>query len=418
MSAAAPPAVTDDQAIARPGARLFAGLPLANFATSLVWGSVPTVLLALQVQESLGEADKVANLAIITTIGGIFSVLSQPIAGALSDHTRSRFGRRAPWIALGGLLGGLALIGMSFASTLASFTVGWVAIIIGFNFVQGPLTAIIPDRVPRTLRGTFAALLGLGLMVGSMGGQIFASAMSKHISLAYYLLAGFAVIVLTLFLTLAPDRSSTGLVREPFRLRSFLGTFWVDPRKHPDFAWAFTSRLLLYTGYNVVFGYKLYLLQDYVGLGEAATGVLPIMGIAAVLGLLSTTVVAGRLSDRLGRRRIFVLVSATVVAIAVLVPLFLPNTTGILIMAALGGMGFGCFQAVDTALITEVLPAEADYGKDIGVVNMASTLPQVLAPSIAGLIVITSGGFALLFPIAAISALLAGIVILRVRSVR
>lgn len=405
-------------AIRGPLRRLLALLPSATLVIGLVWGAVPSVMLALQVQRSLGEADKIANLAIITTIGGIVSVLAQPIAGALSDRTRSRFGKRTPWIVLGSLVGGLSLVGMSFADNLAQFTIGWVCIILGFNFAQGPLSAVLPDRVPRAVRGTFAAFVGLGTMFGSLGGQIFGASMSSNIPLGYLLLAGIAVIGTTLFVVFAREGSS---LREPasrFSLRTFLGSFWVNPIRFPNFAWAFASRLLLYTGYNIVFGYKLYVLQDYVGLGEDAITVLPLMGIVAILGLLTTTVLAGRLSDRIGRRKIFVVISALVVAAALLIPLFLPTTLGILLMAGIGGMGYGCFQAVDTALISEVLPAQSSYAKDLGVVNMAASLPQILAPSAAGLIVIVTGGYAALFPVGALCAVLAGLVVTRVRSVQ
>ncbi|MEV2271890.1 MFS transporter [Nonomuraea africana] len=141
----------------------------------LVWGAVPSVLLALQVQRSLGEEDKAANLAVITTVGALVSVITQPMAGAISDRTRSRYGRRAPWLVLGGLVGGLSLIGMALGSTLAHFVIAWVCVQIGFNLAQGPLSAVMPDRVPRSVRGTFAAALGVGGMLGSLGGQIYAA---------------------------------------------------------------------------------------------------------------------------------------------------------------------------------------------------------------------------------------------------
>ena len=42
------------------------------------------------------------------------------------------------------------------------------------------------------------------------------------------------------------------------------------------------------------------------------------------------------------------------------------------------------FQAVDTALMSEVLPSAKSFAKDLGVVNIAATLPQTLAPAVAG----------------------------------
>lgn len=398
--------------------RLLGWYPSATFAINLVWGAVPSVLLPLQIQQSLGEADKVASLAIVSTIGGVASVLSQPIAGVLSDRTRSRWGMRTPWLVLGALIGGLSLVGMAFGDTLAHFVIGWVAIIIGFNFAQGPLSAILPDRVPKAVRGTFAAFVGFGAMLGAMGGQIFGASLSNSIPLAYLLLAGISILGTTLFVVFNRERPDSIGQKPAFAIKSLLSAFWVNPRRYPNFAWAFASRMMLYTGYSIVFSYKLYTLQDYVGLGDQAVTVLPMMAGASILGLLSTTLIAGRLSDRVGRRKIFVVVSALVVAGAVLIPLALPTTLGILLMAAIGGMGYGCFQAVDTALISEVLPQKTSFAKDLGVVNMAVTLPQVLAPSIAGLVVLASGGYAMLFPIGALCAITAAVLVTRVKSVR
>ncbi|GAA2396533.1 MFS transporter [Nonomuraea africana] len=191
------------------------------------------------------------------------------------------------------------------------------------------------------------------------------------------LLAGVGIVGLTLFAVFNPDRSSADASAERLSPRDLLRAFWVSPAKHPDFAWAFGSRLSLYLGYNIVVAYKLYILQDYVGLGADAVALLPLMGAVALGGLLLTTVLGGRLSDRLGRRKIFVLVSAVIVGGALLIPLALPTVTGILLMAGVAGLGFGCFQAVDTALISEVLPSKTSYAKDLGIVNMAQALPQV-----------------------------------------
>ncbi|MHA7268351.1 MFS transporter [Arthrobacter sp. HLT1-20] len=397
--------------------RLMATVAPAHLSISLIWGAVPSILLALQVQQSFGEEAKVAVLAMVSMFGALAAMIAQPIAGALSDRTRSRFGKRAPWIVLGALCGGLSLLGMAFANNIVFLVIAWVMVQISYNFAQGPLSAIMPDRVPRAFRGTFAAILGLGGMFGSLGGQILASSLSKNIPGAYLLLAGFAVIVLTLFVVLNPDRSSKDAVVEPFVMRHFALTFWVSPRKHPDFFWAFTSRLLTYTGYFVVVGYKLYILQDYIGLGDEAITMIPVVGLVSLAGLLLSTLAAGRLSDVLGRRKPFVLVSGLLVAVALFIPLLLPNLTGMLLLAGLAGFGFGCFQAVDAALISEVLPSDASFAKDLGVVNMAVTLPQILAPAFAGFIVLAFG-YALLFPIGAVIGVLGALAVLPVKSVK
>jgi MFS family permease len=390
----------------------------ANLSLRLVWGAVPGVLLALQVQEQFGDEHKVGILALVTTVGAIAAMLFQPVAGMISDRTRSRFGRRAPWIVLGALSGGLALVALAFADTLATLMICWVTVQIGFNFSEAALSAILPDRVPHSARGVFSAVIGLASMFGSLGGQVFAAKFSENIPAAYLMLAGFAIVMMTLFVVLNPDASSSGLAVEPFKVRSFIASLWVSPARYPDFFWTIVSRLFTYSGYFIVFGYKLYILQDYIGLGKDAISFVPVVGLVSLAGVTITSLIAGRLSDRLGRRKIFIGISASTIGIALAVPLFMPNTLGMLIMAGIGGLGFGCFQAIDTALISEVLPSDRSYGKDLGIVNIAVILPQILAPAIAGAIVTVSGGYSLLFPLGALFGILGAVSIVKVRSIR
>ncbi|WP_281883404.1 MFS transporter [Agromyces rhizosphaerae] len=415
------PSEHDDKTEARPRIdrsvkRLIGGIVPANMAIFAVWGAVTGILLPLQI-EGIDPANKVANLAIVTSIGALAAMIAQPVAGMLSDRTRSRFGRRAPFIVGGALIGGLALVGMAVGNTLVHIAIAWIIVQVAYNFAQGPLSAILPDRIPRAVRGTFSAMAGLGVMLGAFGGQVLGASLAEAIPTAYLLLAGIALVVLTLFVVLNPDRSSTDLVPARFSLRGFLRTFWVNPVAHPDFAWAFAGRLLLYTGYFVAVGYQLYILQDYIGLGDSAAAMIPMFGLISMAGLLIATVVSGPLSDRIGRRKVFVFASSALVGIAMLVPLFMPTVGGWILFSVISALGFGMFQAVDTALISEVLPSDESFAKDLGVVNIAGTLPQTVAPAVAGLIILV-GGYAALFPIGLALAVLGALAVAPIKSVR
>ena len=390
----------------------------ANFSVFLIWGSVAFVLLPLQVQ-GFGEADKIGNLAFITAIGAAAAMFAQPIAGLLSDRTRSRFGRRAPWMVAGVLIGGLALVGMGFANSLVQIAIAWVIVQVAYNFTQGPLSAILPDRIPRAVRGTFSALVGVGTMLGAVGGQVVGSAFAENIGAGYVIVAGFALVAITLFVVFNPDHSSVDAPREKFDFKAFIGTFWVNPVKHPDFFWAFTGRLLLYTGYFGVTGYQLYILQDYIGLGGDAAAMVPLFGVVSLIGIVGATAISGPLSDKLGRRRkIFVFISSAVVGLSMLVPIFVPTVPGWFVFAFVSGLGFGCFSAVDQALMSEVLPSAKSFGKDLGVVNIAAALPQVLAPAFAGAIILAFGGYIALFPIGIVLAVLGAFAVWPIKAVR
>ncbi|MET0975518.1 MAG: MFS transporter, partial [Leifsonia sp.] len=204
---------------------------------------------------------------------------------------------------------------------------------------------------------------------------------------------------------------------EPFTFGDFLRTFWVNPVRHPDFFWAFTGRLLLYTGYFAVTGYQLFILQDYIGLGEDAIALVPVFSLVSLAGIIVGTVVCGPLSDKFARRKIFVFISSVLVGVALLVPIIMPTTTGWFIMTVLSGLGFGAFQSVDQALMSEVLPSKKSFAKDLGVVNIAATLPQTLAPAVAGAIALTFGYIGL-FPVGIVLSILGAFAVWFIKAVR
>jgi len=387
----------------------------ANFSIFVLWGAVPTILLPQQLT-LLDPAQKVANLAIVATIGAFAAMIAQPLAGQISDRTRSRFGRRAPWIFLGALAGGLSLVGLAFSSSLVGIAIAWTLVQITYNFAQGPLSAVMPDRVAVAKRGTFSALFGIGTMVGALGGQIVASLFFDSIAVGYVTFAVFALVILGLFLVFNPDYSSKNIEPEPFKLGVFLHTFWVNPVKYPDFFWAFTGRLLLFTGYFGVTGYQLYILTDYLGIAKPQD-VIPLLGIISIVGVLIATLLGGPLSDRVGRRKPFIFVASLMLGAGFLLPWVSATLTSWMIMTFVAGLGFGIYMSVDAALMSEVLPSAKSFAKDLGVVNIAATMPQTLAPGIAGAIVLAFG-YTGLFPIAIILCVLGALAIWPIKKVK
>lgn len=375
----------------------------ANLGIFIVWGSVPSILLPQQVQ-LIDKAQGLANLTIIATIGAFAALVAQPIAGQISDRTRSRFGRRAPWIILGGLAGALSLVGLAFSHSIWAIAIVWPLVQISFNFAQGPLSAVMPDRVPLRRRGTFSALVGVGTMIGALGGQIIGAVFFNSISVGYIFFAVFSVVMLTLFCIFNPDYSSENITPEPFKFADFIKTFWVNPVKHPDFFWAFTGRLLLYTGYFAVTQFQLYILQHYLHV-KAPQSVIPLLGIIGIVGMVPMMIVSGPISDKVGRRKPFVFAASIIMAAALVLPWAWPTLTSWMIMTFVLGLGFGMFGAVDQALMTQVLPSAKSFAKDLGVVNIAATLPQTVAPAVGGAIALTFG-YAGLFPVGIVLSVL------------
>lgn len=415
----APPAPGDPAASPPANRRLLPSLLAASLTLFATYGGLIAILLPTQVA-LLDERNKVANLALVTTVSFVFTLFAQPIAGALSDRTRSRFGRRIPWMVLGALVGGVLLLGLGSLSDLLWITVFWVLIQVALNFLQAPLTTITADRFPRSKRGGASAMIGLGTQLGMTVGVMLAGALGTRIGIGYAVFGAAVIVVTALFALLNRDWSSRGSAVEPFRWGGFFRGFWISPRRHPDFAWAFAARFLLILGYFVVSAYQLYILTDYIGLSlQEAQGAVVTLTLAAFVPTLAAIALSGWWSDRIGRRKVFIYAGTVFMVVGLAMPLIMPNLTGMLLMSIINGVGFGLYMSVDAALMTEVLPSEGtSAGKDLGILNVATNIPQAMSPGIAALIIGSFGGYPMLFAFGIVFAVLAAIATAPIRSVK
>jgi MFS family permease len=137
--------------------------------------------------------------------------------------------------------------------------------------------------------------------------------------------------------------------------------------------------------------------------------------------LTASAIVSGRISDRTGRRKVFVYSSALIVGVGLALLAFTPTLVVFYVAAAIMGLGIGAYFAVDLALVTDVLPdKEHAAAKDMGIFNIANALPQSVAPAIAVLLLALGGGgnYTLLFVAAAVFSLIGAVLISPIRSVK
>ncbi|MDR6867090.1 MFS family permease [Microbacterium resistens] len=401
------------------GRRLLPSLTIAWFVLFAAYLGLTSVLLPNHMA-GIDEGSKVANFAIVTTVASIVAMFSQPIVGALSDRTRSRLGRRAPWMLGGALLGALSLVVLGSLRDLLSITIVWAVMLISLNALQGPLSAITPDRFPRSRRGVASAAVGIGTLAGATLGVVLAGRIAADVGVGYTVFGGAVFVVTVVFLLVNRDRSSAGATFAPFRWRTFLAGFWVDPRRHPDFAWAFVARFLFILGYFLVFTYQLFILTDFVGMPLAEANVqVGVLSMAAFASTFVSVLLAGWLSDRFTRRKAFIYVASAIMMAGLLVPLFLSDMTGMLLMFTIKGFGYGLYMSCDTALMTEVLPGGGtSAAKDLGILNIATNIPQALSPAVAALIIGGLGGYPALFVVAVVCIGLAALALIPIRGVR
>ncbi len=153
------------------------------------------------------------------------------------------------------------------------------------------------------------------------------------------------------------------------------------------------------------------------GKAAAERGVFVLTAIYALMTVI-TAVIGGIASDRIGRRKPFVIGSGMVVALAFTILMFSHSFAMTMVGAIVMGLGFGMYQAVDFALITQVLPEAEGRGRDMGILNIAAALPQVGAPLISILLILGYGvSYPLLFLAAATVSVLGSILVLQIKTV-
>ena len=418
MSDTTAPALAEPERRVRPV--WTAGVVLVNVGINAAFFGPLQVLLGQQAA-AFSEPDKEAILALVTGAGAAVSLVANPLFGAFSDRTTSRRGRRVPWVLFGAVLGAAALIALAGAPSVAVMTLLWCFVQAGCNGAYAAITAAIPDRVPVPQRGTVGGLAAMGQTAGILAGAVIAAAVAGNFVAGYLVCAAALLAGVVLYYVKNDDVPLPAQARPPLSAAGFLRGFWISPVRHPDFAWAWLTRLLVNIGNHMITLYLLFFLNDAVRVRETQGiepefGVLILTGLYAVMVII-TSVVGGRLSDRLGRRKPLVIISSAVIAAASLILAFAPTWTGALIGASVLGIGFGCYLAVDFALITEVLPTALNRGKDLGVINIANSLPQVLAPLIAFPFVTLWGGYVALYVAAAVIGLLGAVFVVKIKGV-
>ncbi|RDV46304.1 MFS transporter [Leifsonia sp. ku-ls] len=376
-------------------------------------------LLPDQVQAQLDTTywvDNVVAFGVISGISGVCAIIAYPLTGALSDRTTSRFGRRRPWIAAGAVVFAVSLVLLGLQSSIVGMGVFWSLALTGFCILTAALTATISDQVPVDQRGYVSGWISapqaIGIILGvALVTYVFAGALLGYTAMAVLLL------LLVLPFLFLPDAVLPRELRERMSWRGVVEGLWISPRQHPDFGWTLLSRVLV--NFGNAFGTSLLLYFLEFGLRDPnADDDLLVLILVYMVFVIVASLVLGRLSDRLGRRKAFVFVSSAVQGVAALLLAFVPELTVAVVAAALLGIGYGCFLSVDQALATQVLPDPENRGKDLGIMNIALAVPQAVAPLFGAMIVAALGGFAGLFVLSALFAFAGALAVARVKAVR
>ena len=377
---------------------------------------VPIQLLLPNQLTAHDPASKVRDFAVINGISGLVALIALPVCGALSDRSRTSFGRRRAWIAGGVVLFALGLVLTGLQTHWVQLAVWWSFSMIGLSAATAGLTAVIADRVPNRQRGMISGAIYGPQALGVVLGIAAVSAFGLTSLEGYVLIAVLLVVLIVPFVRRYQEVPAEAT--RVLTLREIVGSLRIDVRANPDFAWAFGGRLLVNLGNSLGTCYLLYFLQDALKVHDPDGALLELTIVYLVFGVI-TTYTGGVMSDRLQRRRVFVAIAAAMQAFAGFLLAAFPSFGVAFVAAAFLGGGFGVYMSVDQALVTQVLPDAQSRAKDLGIMNIGTIVPPAVAPLVAGLLISSSGhGYPGLFALVGATAGLGAVLVYRVRTVR
>ncbi|WP_406332823.1 MFS transporter [Streptomyces sp. NBC_00203] len=402
-------------------AKLILTLAFAQFGAYLAVLTPVMVTLALRVSQIVPEDDRGSALGQVLSVGALLAMLGNPVFGALSDRTTSRFGRRRPWL-IGGMAVGVAgLMVVALGGNVPVLMLGWALAQLGINATLAALTSCVPDLIPPQQQARVSGVIGVTTSLSMIGGSVLAQVFSGSMALAFLVPGVIGLGAVALLAVTMPDRPARTDAFQPYSVKEFARSFWVNPRRHPDFAWNFAGRFLVFTGAACVTSYQVYFLMDRLGYDDDQVTQKVLVG---TLVMVVTTVVGsllgGQLSDRSGRRKPYVLGSSLIMALS-LAMIASAQGFGMYVAAlAVFGAGQGLYLSVDMALAAAVLPNPEESAKDMGVLNIGNALPQSLVPMVAPAFLAIGGGgnYGALFLFGAVAAVLGALAVQFVRSVK
>lgn len=393
----------------------------AWFGLSLVLGT----LIGASIPKMLAFADdgaKGVELSIVAAIGGVIVILITPLFGRLSDRTMSKFGKRRPWILAGALSGLAGVLVLAFSTELWQIVLGWAIAQTGYGAANAAVHALLADQIRTSIRARVSAAASAANAIALVVGAALVAALPNDEQWTWFVVPGVIGTLLCgiLFFCLH-DIVRTD--RPPrWRWSDVLATYWLNPVRYRDFFWAWACRMLVTMSILTVSTYLLFFIIDRLGVPkESASGLFATVVLIFTGASVVTTLVFGWISDRTGRRKAIVWVSALLSAAGLVLAAVAPDLPVFLVAMTLVGAAQGSFVSVDIAMMTEVLPTFEEAGKDLGIVALSYQVPQVLVPVLAiPLLAIGGGGqnYSALFVAAIVFGTLGGLAVLPIRAVR
>ncbi|HDG1675599.1 MFS transporter [Kluyvera ascorbata] len=387
-----------------------------------------SVLNPAKLSKIIGGGAEVNNfLALLGTLGAITSTITTIIIGALSDLTRSRWGRRTPWILSGSVLTALVMVGLGMINTkeqLWIFILLWCLLQTFINFVVAPLIAIIADQIAPKHRGLISSIYAAGFIIGQYGGPVVGGFFlsDNHpelVNTGYYVLAIAMLLSGPVAAVIIKEKSSLSMPRQKINRSNFAQYFIFPVRQARDFYLALFGKMLIAITITAFSVYQLFFLTSGMGLTSTSAGTyISLAGVATMVTALIFAPISGPISDKLHTRKKPVFLASLLIAAGTLIPFIYAQPDAMVWYGIVAGIGSGIFFSVDQALNLEVLPNPENSAKDLGILNFANTGAQIMGPVLGAILFKAVGNQYLpILPILAAIALAGGVLIMLIKRV-
>lgn len=372
--------------------------------------------------QHLDSPNKIKLVALFSTCGMIVAAISNMLAGALSDKTKSRFGKRAPWLVGGAFVFMLAMIGASMSPTVPILLAAWMVGQAALNFIVAPMVAWI-DFAPEDGRGTASSAYGgLGMALGNNGFNVIGALFLSQFRLGFIIfgIITFIGTVIAAIIVHEPsnldDKETSSQDKEKLSFSEIKHIFpaWSIGR---DYYLALIGKMFQGVGNFAITGYILYIMTDFLHRGSETQSSIQMINIIMLAFGIFMGFVAGPVSDKLKILKYPVGFSTIFLAIGALCLFFFRDNFGLITYALCAGLGMGLWNSLDNLLNLEVIPDKNRVAFFLGVYNLGNTVTQAIAPVLAAA-VISLFGFSAIFIVSFVFSLVGGIAVLSIKSVK
>lgn len=404
----------------------------AFFGILMLWQVYNTYcppILTILLTRQLGQTEEEVQylVGVLMAMDNVFALFMLPLFGWLSDRTRSRLGKRIPYIIVGTVLSAIALILLPVAyayNSLVGFIVAMALVLIFMQAYRNPAVALMPDITPKPLRAKANGIINLvGYLGAIMAGVIAMIIVPKNyfgdveISFGIYvpfIIAGVLMIasMLVLALTIKENKVLDEMKHELERgeLEAEVEEPLIEDQKlskknKRTLILLIVAIFLWFAAFNAIETFWSNYSTFYLDFDMFSFAI-----IVLTISSLISFVPASILSEKISRKWTIViglgLMILAMLGIFFVGPLFLPQYVTVtfpfaivyFVFFAIGGVGWAFINCCSYPMVVELADSKS-IGKFTGIYYAASMLAQSLTPiALGALIGVPNFNWAVMFP--------------------